>query len=96
VAWGVLCRAWLPSPFFSVMAGCMRWYDLSMFGQVDGKERERERERAWKKSKFKNLLLPLLHVQGRRRRMSFKTSLFRASSSFFGIFSYFVREPKNG
>jgi hypothetical protein len=60
-----------------------------MFGQVDGRE-------SVEKNKFKNLFLPLLHVQERRRRMSFKTSLFRASSSFFGIFSYFVWGPKNG
>jgi hypothetical protein len=41
------------------MAGCMRWYDLSMFGQVDGKERERERERErGKKANSKTFFFP--------------------------------------
>jgi hypothetical protein len=28
--------AWLPSPFFSVIAGHVEGYDMSMFGQVEG------------------------------------------------------------
>jgi len=41
VAWGVLCRVRLPSPFFSVITGCVeRGYSLLVFGQVRGEERE--------------------------------------------------------
>jgi hypothetical protein len=63
VAWGVLCRVRLPSPFFSVITGCVeRGYSLLVFGQVRGEERE-----SIGKNLFKNLLLPLLHIQGRKK-----------------------------
>jgi hypothetical protein len=45
VAWGVFCRAWLPSPFFSVIAGCVEGVCLVNVWSSWGK---RERENAGK------------------------------------------------
>jgi hypothetical protein len=47
VAWGVFCRAWLPSPFFSVIAGCVEGVCLVNVWSSWGK-RERDRENAGK------------------------------------------------
>jgi hypothetical protein len=47
--------AWLPSPFFSVIAGHVEGYDMSVFGQVEG-EIALERK----------LFLPCLCVGGRK------------------------------
>jgi hypothetical protein len=88
VAWGVLCRAWLPSPFFSVMAGCMRWYDLSMFGQVDGKERERERQR--ESVEKKQIQKPSSSPPARPRKKKKNVVQNITVSGFFFFFWYFL------
>jgi hypothetical protein len=74
------------------MAGCMKWYDLSMFGQVGGRK-----ESVGKKNKFKNLLLPLLHVQRKKKRKNAVQNIIVSGFFVFLVFSpFFVWGPKNG
>ena len=78
----VACKAWL-SWFFH---HCGRPWGgvgyVEVFGQMEGGERERERNKSWKGGEE---VLPLpLRVRGRRwRTMLFKTTLFRLSLWFF-------------
>jgi len=81
VAWGVFCRAWLPSPFFSVIAGCVEGVCLvNVWSSWGKRERERERE---KKQKHK-LFFPRCTSRGRRRStVPFKMTPCCASFFFY-------------
>jgi hypothetical protein len=59
---------------------CEKGYELSVFGQVEGRERKREHG---KKKNSKTFFFPYCTSRGRRRTMLLKTTSFRASPPFF-------------
>jgi len=80
MAWGILSKAWLPSLFFSVITGRVK-RGTSCQCLVKLSE-ERERESMGKKI-FKNLLLPLLYIQGNKKNNVAQNNIVSGFSSFF-------------
>ena len=83
VAWGILCRAGLPSPFFSVITGRVEEVRLVSVLSSWGKRKKVSTVKKTNSKREKTFFFPCCMSNGRRRTMSFKMTSFRASPPLF-------------
>ena len=83
VAWGILCRAGLPSPFFSVITGHVEEVRLVSVLSSSGKTKKVSTVKKTNSKREKTFFFPCCMSNGRRRTVSFKMTSFRASPPFF-------------
>jgi hypothetical protein len=83
VAWGILYRAGLPSPFFSVITGHVEEVRLVSVLSSWGKRKKVSTVKKTNSKREKTFFFPCCMSNGRRRTVSFKMTSFRASPPFF-------------